>query len=697
MAGGFESRVYAGSSPAAADHTSLLEDTGPYEVAIVSLDGSVVAGPTDAAVPFVLIAAKTRWSRPAGYSETNDTPWNWSGTITRKGPWVSQQICLVSGVFSVSMGHFVFLKVFLELPLHSLGIYDSYQSIPTKFPGDPLLCADVFFLGFIPSLRSSALSWHAEADRSRSGLLYPHRLQIRAEFKSPSAPNSAEIRGKKTKLFHKNPGQTLIEKVADPERGRCRGRVSQCFKVPLLDDAAYQIFLRTTEGRHLCLQIWGGMRVLELKEKIQDKLGIPVALQNLIFSGVCLQDHLTLQHFRVAQDSTITLNHRLRGGSKGSSSKPTGTYRDAAKGKAPAKGKEPAVVSPSPGQYIVDQIPESPSIALDLPEVQCIFSNLEKKAVICRFNGFWPKTEALYEWIHTIWTKNCQIHLCSKGFFIVIFLEVEEKEKILNEGPWFWGSAGLFVTPWFPEFDANTTVVSRMPVWVRLHNLPLHFWHFRTLTAIGNTLGKMLKIDTDRHLKGIFTFARICVEVDLSQGLPESIFLKFNNTQWKQPLDYENTAFRCRGCQQIGHLLKACPSKSKPQQRKPRGWQNLDEVLNRRTARKKAPSVTEEEETEAEEDDITTEEFETENQKENSAANKDPQPHSNQVETQNDKTEMKNVDQNSGGNKRQDHSDTSNSDKETGQMTDPSQLVIVSTEPTLGEWRKVEKKKGRKT
>lgn len=445
--------------------------------------------------------------------------------------------------------------------------------------------------------------------------------------------------------------------LPDPEQKREEQDLAKADRVDLI-----QIFIKTTAGSHVCMQIWDRLNVLDLKGEIQVKLGIPVTFQILMFSGQCMQDQLSLQHYRVAKDSTIVLNHRLRGGSKGASSKPTGSYCDAAKGKASPKGKEPTAAHT--GQYIVDQIPESPSIALDLPEVQCIFSNLEKKAVICRFNGFWPKTEALYEWIHTIWTKNCQIHLCSKGFFIVIFLEVEEKEKILNEGPWFWGSAGLFVTPWFPEFDANTTVVSRMPVWVRLHNLPLHFWHFRTLTAIGNTLGKMLKIDTDRHLKGIFTFARICVEVDLSQGLPESIFLNFNNTQWKQPLDYENTAFRCRGCQQTGHFLKACPSKSKPQQRKPRGWQNLDEVLNRRTARKKAPSVTEEEETEAEEDDITTEEFETENQKENSAANKDPQPHSNQVETQNDKTEMKNVDQNSGGYKRQHHSDTSDSDKE---------------------------------
>lgn len=56
-------------------------------------------------------------------------------------------------------------------------------------------------------------------------------------------------------------------------------------------------------------------------------------------------------------------------------------------------------------------------------------------------------------------------------------------------------------------------------------------------------MGKFLKIDEDIITRGIFAFARICVEVDLSQGLPDSITLNFNNSQWLQSLDYENTTF----------------------------------------------------------------------------------------------------------------------------------------------------------
>ena len=108
---------------------------------------------------------------------------------------------------------------------------------------------------------------------------------------------------------------------------------------------------------------------------------------------------------------------------------------------------------------------------------------------------------------------------------------------------------------------------------------------------------------------------------------------------------------------------------------------------------KKASSITEDEEIEEEEDDTTIEEVETENQKEDISDNKAP----NQAEIHQNQAEMTSVDQGTGGIKRQHHSDTSDSDKETGHPNVSTQLVIASTEPTVGEWRKVEKKKGRKT
>lgn len=122
------------------------------------------------------------------------------------------------------------------------------------------------------------------------------------------------------------------------------------------------------------------------------------------------------------------------------------------------------------------------------------------------------------------------------------------------------GTAGLFLTPWFPDFDPAIAVITRTPVWIRLPNLPTHLWHTRVYRAIGNTLGSFIMGDSWRESKGLYAYARICVELDLSKGLPDQINLKINNIVWSQRLDYEYTTFRCRHCHQLGHLQNTCPS-----------------------------------------------------------------------------------------------------------------------------------------
>ncbi|KAH9325649.1 hypothetical protein KI387_005827, partial [Taxus chinensis] len=207
--------------------------------------------------------------------------------------------------------------------------------------------------------------------------------------------------------------------------------------------------------------------------------------------------------------------------------------------------------------YLVDLAEDIPSLTIENPEVEEYFKKLTRDAVVVRFNGFWPSSTALYQWVYKNWTNKCEISLCSKGFFIVHFRETEDYQRCLTEGPWFWGHAGLFITPWFPDFNPNTYSVTKTPVWVRLPNLPLHLWY--ALEDIGNVLGKFIKEDMDRTHSGLCSFAQICIELDLSKGLPDRINLKFGNFQHTHVLDYENTAFRCRLCKNAGQIQASCP------------------------------------------------------------------------------------------------------------------------------------------
>ena len=66
--------------------------------------------------------------------------------------------------------------------------------------------------------------------------------------------------------------------------------------------------------------------------------------------------------------------------------------------------------------------------------------------------------------IYINWTKNYDIHLCSKGFFVIKFDISKDLDYALNEGSRFWGSVGLFMIPWFLGFDVNSIVLSKLAI-----------------------------------------------------------------------------------------------------------------------------------------------------------------------------------------------------------------------------------------
>ncbi|OMP01262.1 hypothetical protein CCACVL1_03127 [Corchorus capsularis] len=105
---------------------------------------------------------------------------------------------------------------------------------------------------------------------------------------------------------------------------------------------------------------------------------------------------------------------------------------------------------------------------------------------------------------------------------------------------------GYFVAKFSLEEDLQFALAE---AWVRFPELPTEYYDERFLLALGNTIGRAIKVDKTTHFASRGKFARVCVEIDLNKKLVPKVMV---DDQWTR-VEYEGLPLFCFHCGYIGH------------------------------------------------------------------------------------------------------------------------------------------------
>nr|GFD06933.1 hypothetical protein [Tanacetum cinerariifolium] len=96
-------------------------------------------------------------------------------------------------------------------------------------------------------------------------------------------------------------------------------------------------------------------------------------------------------------------------------------------------------------------------------------------------------------------SKKWELTIC--GYLVgykMSFTELSSNEgsqSVIEMGPWMVNGKPMFVQKWDPSVSLDKAEPNKLPLWVKLRNLPLEAWTTKGISAVASRLGTPLIMD----------------------------------------------------------------------------------------------------------------------------------------------------------------------------------------------------------
>ncbi|XP_071699632.1 uncharacterized protein [Rutidosis leptorrhynchoides] len=175
-------------------------------------------------------------------------------------------------------------------------------------------------------------------------------------------------------------------------------------------------------------------------------------------------------------------------------------------------------------------------------------------------------------YVTNVWSKYGldKIMMNDKGFFFFHFDSEKGVKDVLENGPWIIRTMPIILNKWSPDASLTKENLSKVPVWVKLYDIPLAGFTEDGLNAIASKIGRPMMLDSYTSTICVEFWSRpnyapAMIEVSSDVDLKEAIRVATpsldggNRTLDTVRVAYEWKPPRCGGCKIFGHKDAQCP------------------------------------------------------------------------------------------------------------------------------------------
>ncbi|XP_028554235.1 uncharacterized protein LOC114580536 [Dendrobium catenatum] len=177
-----------------------------------------------------------------------------------------------------------------------------------------------------------------------------------------------------------------------------------------------------------------------------------------------------------------------------------------------------------------------------------------------------PYYEALLNSVKKLWNLKGSLKLISlsDGFFLFKFSNAEDYELVWSRGAWFIFGKPFVFQKRNSHFSSTREELTSVPIWFKIHNLPLCCWTPIGISKIATKVGHPLAVDALTASKSRLTYARVCVQVDDKANFPETIPICVEGKLFNLKNQYEWRPTLCEFCGSLNHSSSKCSANPNP-------------------------------------------------------------------------------------------------------------------------------------